>query len=349
MERGESPQSLGAWTCLLRLIQMKIEWAVEMGETRWPSATSMRLDLLKANAEVTDNPWLQSKFIEALPRLPLLQLIETFMFRFPPVLSVGLENFPSPVERLESFFYSVARKDVQVHTSSGVEPVSELSYQHLDTAEGGELVRFRDTSNFVTDWTPLIAAARFTESPSRETLSRELRNIAHTQQPETSIRVAHFVPWPLGGCISAATNSDELLHFAQRVEAGELGDVEDWRAAEHRWQSSGITFEDIEYMTDKRWPFDKLIAEKGFPIGASLWSPRFHFNLKSITLAQFYDMYRQLNESKRRSIVAYWIMSMISTERIESKAIRLTLEGIKQVTGDIIQSKYLIKSFAVMR
>ena len=345
MERGESPQSLGAWTCLLRLIQMKIEWAVEMGETRWPSATSMRLDLLKTNAAVTDNPWLQSKFIEALPRLPLLQLFKTFMFKFPPVLSAGLENFPSPVEGLESFFSFRKRKKVQIHTSRGEEQVFELLYQPLSIAESGESVRFRDTSNFVTDWTPLIAAARFTESPSRETLARELRNIAHTQQPETKFWVAYVAydaPWPLGGCISVATNGDELLNFAQRVEAGELGDVEDWRAAEQRWQSSGITFEDIEYMTDERWPFDKLIAEKGFPMGISGWSMLYPHKMKS-TLAQLYEMYRHLDKSKRRSTVAAWIMSMISEGRYdEGRTIRLTLEEIKQVTGDIIQANYLL-------
>jgi hypothetical protein len=122
-----------------------------------------------------------------------------------------------------------------------------------------------DVPNPGSFWVPLVAAARFMKNPTQSSLAQGLNRIARDFAPWLWL----LLPWPMGACLGSSSSPDELLDLAERVEAGELGDIEDWRAAEKRWLTVGVREEDIMYMTDERWPFDKSMAERGFPLVAS--------------------------------------------------------------------------------
>jgi hypothetical protein len=60
-----------------------------------------------------------------------------------------------------------------------------------------------------------------------------------------------------------------LGKLAERATRGDLGDLPDWLAAESRWKERGVTLEDLLHLTDDRWPFDREIAQCGFPVATA--------------------------------------------------------------------------------
>ncbi len=75
--------------------------------------------------------------------------------------------------------------------------------------------------------------------------------------------------WPLAACIAAGQTAADLLRMAERAERGEMGSLEDWICAEQRWQQSGISDEDLIYLSGGRWPFDAQIGRTGFPFAVA--------------------------------------------------------------------------------
>jgi hypothetical protein len=100
------------------------------------------------------------------------------------------------------------------------------------------------------------------------------------------------MPWPLGACLATASNQYEIREIADRVEAGEFGDIADWKAAEKRWADHGVTVEDIDYPTDYHWPFDKNVTCHGFPFAASGYSV-------TMSLAMTLNVSRMLSAAQR--------------------------------------------------
>ena len=78
------------------------------------------------------------------------------------------------------------------------------------------------------------------------------------------------LPWPILACLNSCTNGQELLQLADKAIQGELGDVDDWIAAETRWFDKGITPNDLLSMSDDRLPFDARIGETGYPTSISV-------------------------------------------------------------------------------
>jgi hypothetical protein len=130
---------------------------------------------------------------------------------------------------------------------------------------GGEWAEHFSKLNFVDpSWVPFVAGARFGENPSAKALAEELKLIA-THWDNFGPIWTSSLPWPIATCIAAANSQADIEHFAAKAEAGELGDVSSWHAAEARWKSRGVTDADMAAMTVTTWPFDANIAEIGFP------------------------------------------------------------------------------------
>ena len=124
---------------------------------------------------------------------------------------------------------------------------------------------------------------------------------------KTAFRQPSNLPWPILTCLNSCTNGQELLQLADKADQGELGDVDDWIAAETRWFDKGITRDDLLSMSDDRLPFDSRIGETGFPItisviAALIGPPRHRDKLEEVL-----DLFDNLPSGKARSFVAMTI------------------------------------------
>ncbi len=169
-----------------------------------------------------------------------------------------------------------------------------------------------DIPNPISDWLPSIAAAHFIKNPSKKTLAQQLRIISQNYTSLQSINRPYYAPWPMKACLDVSSNQNELYEMADRVEKGEFGDIEDWQAAEKRWQDYGIVAKDLDYMNNEHWPFDRNIAQIGFPFAISGFSV-FSTHTRKIVLQKFLDIHEKLNESFFRSEVARWILFVLGT------------------------------------
>ena len=82
-----------------------------------------------------------------------------------------------------------------------------------------------------------------------------------------------------GACLGSASTKDELVEMAEQARAGFFGDIDDWSAAELRWDREGVVEEDLTHTASDKWPFDAKIAERGFPLSAASWQSDRNFDI----------------------------------------------------------------------
>jgi hypothetical protein len=98
--------------------------------------------------------------------------------------------------------------------------------------------------------------------------------------------------------------------MADRVEAGDLGDIEDWLTAEERWKHNSVVLDDLNYMSDEHWPFDKHINQQGFPFSTSNIGVSASQQIKN--LRPLLKVYKQHKGKKLRSLIADWFLFLLS-------------------------------------
>jgi hypothetical protein len=159
-------------------------------------------------------------------------------------------------------------------------------------------------------WVLYVAGTQFAENPSSANLASSLAWLAEKWEPDNFHPYIEFIPWPLHACINATNSKEDLEQFAVRAAAGDFGDRESWLAAEQRWVSRGITNEDLEYLDDEKWPYNKSIAEIGFPFVS--YSLDISNTSKSYSegVEQLLSIYRSIGEGKRKEWVANTYISM---------------------------------------
>ena len=156
-------------------------------------------------------------------------------------------------------------------------------------------------------WDVYKYAGDFMEAPSKRSLADALESLAgffYTEKDMLPIFQQGILPWPILAGLNSCTNSQELLQLADKANQGELGDVDDWTAAETRWFDKGITRDDLLSMSDDRLPFDAKIGATGFPttipvLAAQIGPLRNRANLEDVL-----DIFDNLSPGKARSFVA---------------------------------------------
>jgi hypothetical protein len=122
-------------------------------------------------------------------------------------------------------------------------------------------------------WQPFIAAGCFLRNPSHAELGAQLAKLANCdlsiyQSPKLPwFDWLSSLPWPLGASLSRCSNG-QLLALSSLARDGSLGGFSDWRNAEQRWLSKGISLEDIQYIPSEPSAFDKAVGTIGFPFGS---------------------------------------------------------------------------------
>lgn len=331
---------LGAWTALIPLIEAKVPWAENLGNTHWPSDESKQLQLLQVAANSRPGSWSFGMLVNVLPTssVPPLNLENLF----DKLYTSHARDLSEPLW-LSALQHATAlhRRPPSIRTVPLCLPgIEEEPFQvdlSLINAEYSSwLIPLKDLPDPGFYWIPFVAAARFLENPSNATLARELRAIAKNFAPQWARGVACRVPWPMGACLSMSSNQDELREMANRAEAGEFGDIEDWRAAEKRWLTHGVVAEDIDSMTDERWPFDKDIAQLGFPFSVALSFSIAVVPEREALVTSLLNIHARCGKSYIRSVIAYWTLFVLGTfDEVKIISERITYSQFRAMVQDV--------------
>jgi hypothetical protein len=115
-------------------------------------------------------------------------------------------------------------------------------------------------------WRIVVSGAEFLNNPTASELATQFRKLAElnigqpVQRPESWL-----LPWPLSACLSMDSSPARLEKLSELARQGALGDISDWKMAEQRWLSKGVTLEDLESSSQMSPPFGANISVLGFP------------------------------------------------------------------------------------
>jgi hypothetical protein len=351
LELADPRQRLGAWACLIQLFDAGVAWAREFDNLYWPGEPSEMLDLLKVHTIVNGGLWTLEKLIIALPKVTPTDLFDQFDVEEELLAPDAYARFPAWA-RAASSILSWGRSRVEVRPQfTGVSSEAfTLVFIPIATRDEDVSPRWlQEMPEPSPGWLPLIAAERFRSSPSRVTLAKELRIAAQQFDREHVTLLSYQTAWPFAACLEHASDQAGMLKLAERVEAGELGDVEDWLAAEKRWRVSGVTEDDIIYTPHEGGPFDKQIAQKGYPVMAVRVS---HIPERWGTVAGLMRLFEQLSGERARQVVARWILFILGTaDNTRSRgAISIPFEQFRELveSAELSDSYLSLSCFAFL-
>ncbi len=268
------PASLGAWASLFPLVGQRQPQARKLADRFWPTEPPKQLRPMQVATAVSAGEW----WVE-----PLEKAIR--------------KNHPHEVDRRGAFVRRLAKAIIDQRTAKIAPGETELlgwfSSRFLSTTRSMSIpvtelgidvviVPLKAARQLLTGrgaafaashpgWLPLIEGQRFAMNPSASTLARVLEKVADSPASFPLSALTGMLPWVLGACLGAARNPADAAALAARAAAGDLGDVEVWRAAENRWRNQGVRVDDLRYMRDDKWPFDQSIADHGLVLsGASI-------------------------------------------------------------------------------
>jgi hypothetical protein len=355
IESSDFHRSLGAWACLGRLIAAGVGWAQDLGHKYWPTESTKQLDVLIVNAGVSDGSWKVQKMSESVPQFNPRVLVtshrdEEESFIFENMDSVPVPTWLRAVQSLAQHELALSDKlRIPVKLLNSDEDILSLTiYQTIGGSEdwAGDLLRLPSDSH--EEWLPILAGVRFLEEPTSYVLARELKVLAGVKAFNEIRKNTGNLPWVLSACLGAAECAQDLNRLAELAEQGELGDQEDWEAAEKRWELEGVRAADLENVHDDWLPFRRDINTRGFPITAvNAWSAVAW--KKSDFVTELLRIYDQLRPSRVRRHIAGWITFLLTVgvrrdrgKGTDTPPCLLTDRQLLLLLSDALDSKYRI-------
>jgi len=243
-----------AWLCLIDATNRNAAWAIQIGERHWSAGVAT------------------PALFEALSRTHV-QLGDWTCKRFE---SLGAKVNPR----------SVFGSSVELREQRDSEPPSWLTWI-VAVLGGNGSWRFRNRNGILSishperrrlqrrrpdypqpkgkSWDEWVAVAAFECEPDATTLAAALDAIASNGQ---SIHWRHLewrVSWPLGCCLSVASDSDDLRRVAKLVRSGTLGDTDSWVSAERGWKDRSTAALNLAGLAaGMPWRLDSIAAAPPF-------------------------------------------------------------------------------------
>lgn len=247
-----APRALGAWVTLIEAANAGARWAAEIGQRVWASLEDAQQVLAACQQSgALLGPWLVERIEEQPEKVPPTTLRWWRGSRIPA--GQWTQGFTrSQTLRLRS----------TAHTREGI-GVYFLSLARSADFEWTAIVSMPAPP---PRWLPWMSAAKFARKPSATSLAETLRVLAETNGWEQREELADFSPWPLAACLRSAATPEDWLRYATLAEAGDLLDLEAWRAAEEYWISHLIEGEALlAPVADLPW--SRAALENAPPIG----------------------------------------------------------------------------------
>ncbi|WP_437299058.1 AAA family ATPase [Sorangium sp. So ce426] len=261
---GCIPARLAAWLSTIVAAELGVDWAYQLADAHWPADGETRRSIVVAVAENTGtmSPWLHQRVCEA-PEDFTPHFLESAL----DDTALAHNETPSP-----SWLTAVAG----IIEPSARSPDIHVQFDGFDTDAyidlsplGSAITAWQDLANArLTEpsWTAWTAAAEFAVDPSARSLAKALGQLAeHGALEKLGRWFSSYVPWPLAACLETSSSPADLARMSQLARSGVLGDRSDWQAAEARWTSQGVRWDDILSLTDEEAPFGARIAAEGFP------------------------------------------------------------------------------------
>ena len=261
---------MAAWRCVVLLADAGHAWAADYADEYWPEDRKEQFEIL-TSADTGDplGDWSARKCVELLPLMPMRRVLSEYgTLRIDSVQLT--EKYRSMLSMLNGPIGSLSTRINCLHAKL------DLPTIHMSDRSFAWLNEFKSLDGWHVSWSVYKAALDFTENPSKEKLSETLRSLVQWLEDDPShnaIGPRLVLPWPLLACLSMCNDESDLSKMAERAASGELGDVQDWIAAENRWIERGVVLDDFLAMPDHRLPFDKDIAHNGFPTTLPLRPP----------------------------------------------------------------------------
>jgi hypothetical protein len=336
MAHGPRADRLGPWATIGGGLGQRARWAIELAQRCWPTDPEDQLAIIGACQPLLPGTWLAAKFFEmaphAEPRRWLFHADRAGAEFMRPSRPEDMQRVPAWLRpALPGFYGFEETTPVGVFPASGPpsgQPSLELGLIPLRSIRWRDFVQAHDVPGLHAGWSPFIHAGSFAAAPSPQLLASALRAIASPYGAALTSRLPWAnLPWPLSACIKSAHTPSAFEALAQHAEAGDLGDIGDWEAAEARWQSHGIAADDITYMSDARWPFDRNIGRVGFPFAADCsWQFPAASRIPSL-LAEFLRLSRQLAPSRMSSWLGSFILDTLSLSNAPAEWLPMPLSA----------------------
>lgn len=300
---------IGAWDCLLWLVQAQIQWANELAEHYWPAERHMQLSILNQARDLADNQWVTEKILELMPHASVPQMLDLLRFRSSLSHLADLDLLPEQKGMLKV----LELDDSDLIAEITMFQSSFMRHTIIPTfSDGGNwLYLFSEMDDCDPTWNVFRIAAEFLMDPSKESLAAALREIAYSVGAEFFQQESNWfarVPWPISASLIPCSDTSDILHMSQRALSGALGDSRDWAAAEKRWLETGITEEDFLSMSHDRLPFDSKISVSGFPITMPAFAHVWYRLEAADQLDSLLRIYNQMGKGRSRSFMAEMII-----------------------------------------
>ena len=312
---------IAKWNCLLQLIKGDSPWAERLATEQWPIEPSAQLEILMSMDDPLSNPWTANKAIELLPQLGVDELVRVFREgtrqrgalrdqELDPVIDAAISV-------VETMHHPGPHIDM-LGTGVCYGPIIRLLEK-----DQSNLIRLKSIRGWHPSWQVYRAGAEFLEAPSKVSLAAALNVAASVCEMATKSLPDHAwlqLPWPLAACMMRSAEARELRELARQVEAGHLGDVDDWRAAEIRWYEHGVGLDDLVCMADKALPFDSDIGVRGFPLEWRTLTAIESSDKQQDVLKELLSQFDKIPRGRVRSFVASLINWMILASALWRRA-----------------------------
>ncbi len=313
-------QRLGAWVCLLSLMESNVDWAEPFGSEYQPESEAV-YDLLRiASLATFSRPrrsWLKNQTINILPFLSPVTLSEIFRANrsLHEIFGDADEPWLKAAGNVLAERLTHGRNEIGINLTGQVSEDTRGAAEHVpiklyNTPLHGnyspKIVPLKDMPSHSEEWDGLIASARFLQSPSKGTLAEQLREIAKTFNPDIIKWPGSRLPWALAACVGMCSTQGDVLAIADRAELGEFGDTEEWEQAEERWHTVGLKSHDFLFMANDRWPLTNTIAVEGFSFSdftMSTAASRTDDLLEHIR--ELFKLHSKVGKCKVQSTIAY--------------------------------------------
>ena len=344
---GRESYQLGAWCCLLNLIDTEAEWAEHLAEEFWPSDPTAQFNILNQTRTRRGSRWALRKLVDLMPSIEISHL------RQMPMLPIDSERHLEEFDEKQVATINFLQRGIQearIQMNFLGYRLRYLPVTLISTDESPWILQMQDVTVGHPSWSTLRAAARFLSNPCKRTLAEELRTLAFEYYPEMKgedLSWSSPIPWPLLACMKACTDGDSVLRLADKAERGELGDFDQWKVAENRWIERGVTAEDLISMSDDRVPFDRGIDSQGFPVTLPMW-PYVQADDDRIRLiGNLLDLHIAMGDSESRRFVARAIAvgllyhSITESQREIVLPSNFSIRSLQSVYEDIPSGSYI--------
>lgn len=300
-------QRLGAWAVLLALMDAGEAWAQEVADTHWKDSPKVRSNIIEVanRAKIPFGGWFEGKLLSAPEDISPLSLS-------PRVLRLPGDRFRA----LRALGAHTSFISINIISGGQEAPLTlKLMSPELMQGSTGDIIPWAALSEMPhkpPKWAPFIAAARFVQDPTAQTLSNELVKLADVFDGDYFRGLKDQVPWPLSACLGVASTPEELRGLAARASAGELGDTHDWLDAEALWkQQKVIELNELVTAPGSTWPFSKGVQVNGVPLAASRSWWVIGSSVSDAWLRALRGIFANADSPTVRTKVAKWIIASI--------------------------------------